>query len=452
MGTRACLAVADGRQWILGAASRCPRAVKMFDAIFYAVLCAVTYGLVALLAECRTLPHKHRVEFVRYDCEEGHYNPVASLLLTTSEGAVKRLFSRRNVNEIHWLNEVLAFAAYSTLNICLTGIPVPSGNFTGSMLIGGLAGRIMGAVVRDYNLGPGGSAASGVYAMVGSAAMLCGFKQMAVAVVVFISGCANDLNLVPPLMLSVTVSLLLNKVINERSFDEEQILRKGIPFLMAEPPAAIENCLASQLVDTIPDAAVLPPEGSVQCVREALRVLEVSDFPVLRDRFCVGFTTRARLQAALQSHEASLTSATGVPDDQAQDNSEEHVTQMISNVIGRASGRDGMALLPISRLAERPPYTVLEDMPVPRLYALFAKAGARAVAVVSANGEFRGMITRAGLINAARQQHKVMIRGGSYDDDDDEDERSSLVQGLVGVKVDGGGDAAAVREGGSREQ
>ena len=63
---------------------------------------------------------------------------------------------------------------------------------------------------------------SGVYAMVGSASMLAGFKQMAVAVVVFITGlsrlsmkrsgeslnrcaagAANDLGLIPPLMLAV---------------------------------------------------------------------------------------------------------------------------------------------------------------------------------------------------------------------------------------------------------
>ncbi|CAE8646828.1 unnamed protein product, partial [Polarella glacialis] len=199
---------------------------------------------------------------------EGKYNPVASLLLTTSEGAVKRLFSRHNVNEIHFRNELLAFLAYSTLNICLTGVPVPSGNFTGSMLIGGLAGRMMGALVRDY--GQPGVAVSGVYAMVGSAAMLAGFKQMAVAVVVFITGAANDLNLVPPLMLAVTVALMLNKLINERGFDEEQILRKGIPYLGPEPPRLMDRMVALDLRDELPPEALLPPEASIRTVKDAL--------------------------------------------------------------------------------------------------------------------------------------------------------------------------------------
>lgn len=61
------------------------------------------------------------------------------------------------------------------------------------------------------SLGLTGPAVSGVYAMIGSAAMLCGFKRMSMAVVVFVATAANDFNLVPPLMLSVVVSLILSK-------------------------------------------------------------------------------------------------------------------------------------------------------------------------------------------------------------------------------------------------
>jgi len=116
---------------------RMQTAAKVGEAVLYITICALTYTTIALLARCFELPGDDTVEFVRYNCPEGQYNPVASLLLTTSEGAVKRLFSRKNANELHLGNECLAFIAYSTLNICLTGVPVPSGNFTGSMLIGG---------------------------------------------------------------------------------------------------------------------------------------------------------------------------------------------------------------------------------------------------------------------------------------------------------------------------
>ncbi|CAK0797764.1 unnamed protein product [Prorocentrum cordatum] len=288
----------------------------MAEAIAFAMVCAFTYALVSLLARCEKRP-KHCYseackELVRYNCEEDMYNPVASLLLTTSEGAVKQLFSQRNSEYIHARNELLCFVAYTIINISLAGVPVPSGNFTGAMLIGGLLGRFWGATVREHLAWEEEDyALSGVYAMVGSAAMLSGFKQMAVAVIVFISGCANDPSLVPPLMVSVTVALLINQMINTKSFDEEQILSKGIPFLPAELPALLEDeDMHIQALDLcthplgfeLPGPARLPPEASVRVVEEAL-ACEVDDFPVIGpgDR-CIGFATRARLEAAMASH------------------------------------------------------------------------------------------------------------------------------------------------------
>ena len=44
-----------------------------------------------------------------------------------------------------------------------------------------------------------------------------------------------------------------------------------------------------------------------------------------------------------------------------------------------------------------------DDMPAPRLYALFAKANERAICVVSRNGSFCGIVSRVGLIRAARR-------------------------------------------------
>lgn len=423
--TRACLAVASLRQKILARCSGCQPCVKMMDAIVYAAIVQVTYGSVALFAECKTLP-SDAAEFVRFNCQEGQYNPVASLLLTTSEGAVRRLFSARNVHEIRAENELAGFLAYTALNICLTGIPVPSGNFTGSMLIGGLAGRLVGAVARDY-CGYTGLAVSGVYAMVGSAAMLCGFKQMAVAVVVFITGCANDPNLIPPLMLSVTISLALNQLFNERGFDEEQILRKQIPFLMAEPPRAMEKRLAADLRDHLPEQASLPPEATLKQVQEALSQEEVHDFPVLgKGKFCIGFTTRARLEAAVQAMQESPHS--GEPAlprkltiESVEEDDDELLGRAVAEGLGRESSIGGLSMLAVARLAEQSPYTILEDMPALRLYNLFAKAGVRVASVITEAGEFRGMITRAGLI-ATTQRFEMGVYDDVGDDDDwDED-------------------------------
>ena len=44
----------------------------------------------------------------------------------------------------------VAFLTYFTLNVLFTGQQVPTGNFTGAMLIGGMAGRMMGCLLGHW--------------------------------------------------------------------------------------------------------------------------------------------------------------------------------------------------------------------------------------------------------------------------------------------------------------
>merc|ERR1711972_1065661 len=93
----------------------------------------------------------------------------------------------------------------------------------------------------------------------------------------------------------------------------------------------------------------------------------------------------------------------------------------MSGVVGRQSSLSGTPL-PVLRLAERAPYTALQDMPAPRVYAMFAKAGARVVSVVSERGAYKGMITRSGLIETTRR----MEEQGEQISEDSEEELTRL--------------------------
>lgn len=273
--------------------------------------------------------------------------------------------------------------------------------------------------------------------------MLSGFKQMVVAVIVFISGCANDPSLIPPLMVSVTVSLLFNQWINPKGFDEEQILRKNIPFLPPELPAFLEeesgktpiqamDLCSYPLGVELPQAARLLPEAPVKTVEEAL-TCEVDDFPVIVEDRCVGFATRARLEAALASHQQDFQVSYSTPqrycaehdgDASGWDRSSWFLntgpspaftpkpslryavspamgTPPLSRTMSTQSAYDGM--VQVAQLAEKPPHTILHDMPGSRMYSLFAKAGVRVASVVSDNGSFCGMVTRKGLIATLRR-------------------------------------------------
>merc|ERR1711920_324148 len=107
------------------------------------------------------------------------------------------------------------------------------------------------------------------------------------------------------------------------------------------------------------------------------------------------------------------------------------MSRLISGQVGRESQGDGLLgmPLPIVRLADRMPLMILDEMPLPRFYSLFSRSGVRCVAVVTEDGEYSGMISRAGLIANVRacEEGKMDFSGGGEESsklshvDDEED-------------------------------
>ncbi|CAK0857692.1 unnamed protein product [Prorocentrum cordatum] len=341
------------------------------------------------------------LQYVQFNCEPGEYNAIASLLVTTSHSSVKLLYSGSNAGEIRWWSSIISFVVYFCLNVGLSGLPVPGGAFTATMLLGGLFGRCVGSLVREAGLS---DTVSGVYAVVGSAAMLCGFKQMTLSVVLITVECVNDLTLAPVVMLSVCVSMAVNWRINRRGHDEEQIARKRLPFLEGDAPPHLDSALAVGLCDRLPSEAVLPRECPVQDARRALEASRdgqsFSEFPVV-DREsgqCIGIVGRAELEAALRatrggSPRKHQSRAFAQDPFLAQDD-----TPWLRRISSEID--EGTPALSLHRLMDPTPFTVLEDMPAPRLHALFARAGERSCVVIDRNGAFKGLVSRCGLIQA----------------------------------------------------
>jgi len=303
---------------------------------------------------------------------------------------------------------VLAFFAYTTQNILLTGIPVPSGNFTGTMLIGGFVGRALGNLVNVQ--GPGHNFAKpGVYAMMGSAAMLCGFKRMAMAVVLFISECGNDWSLIPPLAITVYVALgvckrVSTQIFNKSGFDEEQMLRKGILFIDADPHKSMYVHTAIEFLDRVASQATMSLQETFVDVKCLLEGNKASDIPVVRssDGMCVGVIARSRLESAIalaEELQANRTPSATSGGRHAGPCRSLLASQLVQNFDFERG------ILPVSRLMDPAPLTVNEDMPAPRVHALFARAGITYACVVSEKREFKGLITRTSMITYARKLH-----------------------------------------------
>lgn len=413
--TRMMLSIGGLRQQLARRLRRWASTARIVESVLYGGACALIFSLVSLTDTC-TKKGESGLHYVAFNCGEGEYNQIASLLVSTSHSSVKLLFSGINGGEIRASSSLAAFAAYYTLNVGLAGLPVPGGAFTATMLLGGLFGRAMGELCRDLGLA---HTVSGVYAVVGSASMLCGFKQMTLASVLIVVECVNDLSLAPLVMLGVAVAISVNWQMNERGHDEEQIKRKSLPYIEGEAPHEFDSVVALQLLDPLPDAAVLPPEATVDMVRHALRVEGVSHYPVRHGGSAgsgpyIGIIPRANLEAVMQTSIAQdctshviggelrsihgRTSADGEDDEDGA--FDEVFTSLNRQVGGNAAQAPHLAL---RRVMDPTPLTIVEDMPAPRLHALFANARERAVCVASATGEPRGVISREGLVKAMRE-------------------------------------------------
>mmetsp|Transcript_79131 Transcript_79131/g.219949 ORF Transcript_79131/g.219949 Transcript_79131/m.219949 type:complete len:734 (-) Transcript_79131:128-2329(-) len=409
--TRGCLFVGSIRQWSTGKLQRWHPSAKTIETVVYSAICALVSAGTALLAYCEEQGGSE-LQYVAFNCGEGQYNPIASLLVNTSHSSVKLLFSSNNTGEIQHDAAIVAFVAYYLLNVCLTGLPVPGGAFTATMLLGGLFGRFFGEAGQRFGFI---TTVSGIYAVVGSAAMLSGFKQMTLAVVLIVVECVNNLSLAPLVMLGVSVSLMVNWAINKRGHDEEQIRRRQLPFLEGEAPCMLDSLVAHDLCDPLLEEVALPQDAPIGKVRRALDETTSLDFPVIDpdSGSCVGIVTRPHLEAALetatghpsQSGVQSLTCSSCLHDSERL--LQERVALELGEQAPEGAGRQlrlgARDTLPLDRIMDPTPLTILEDMPAPRLYALFAKAGERAACVVSRKGDFRGIISRGGLIAATRR-------------------------------------------------
>jgi len=448
---------------------------KVVECLLYCLLCSIVWAVAPLLVKCednhassddtRRLggDSGHSLQYVQYTCPHEQHNPIANLLLSGAEGAVKHLYSRAPSKQ-PVVALIISLCTYGLLAMGMPGLPIPMGSFIPTLLVGALGGRLFGnfaGAINDF-LGAG-SAPAGVYAVLGSAAMLSGFTHMTVGIVALLTEAINDLGLIAPLMLTVYIAQLTSKYFTHFGYDEQLIIRKGVPFLDSELPHEFENLdlRAIDLCDALPHEAILPQLASLAAVKRALRLANIHYFPVLAPSgICVGITTRNRLKAVAsgvveeirhksrmklvrsQERKPSIASNSTVASEGSDATSHSVVSSVSSpskQSLGSGSSRRSLAnladvqterklahlihtafaqqkkaeddvdgddshgLLPLERVIDPAPYMLLENMPVQRFYVLFLKAAANVACVVSSKGEFCGLITRSGLCRKASE-------------------------------------------------
>ncbi|XP_027159963.1 chloride channel protein CLC-c [Coffea eugenioides] len=216
-------------------------------------------------------------DYKSFQCGPGQYNDLASLLLNTSDDAIRNLFSSKNIHEFHLSTLVVFFVAVYFLGIVTYGIAVPSGLFIPVILAGSSYGRLVGRLV-EMVLGSSSGLGVGLFSVLGAASFLGGTMRMTVSLCVILLELTNDLLMLPLMMLVLLISKTVADSFNKGVYD--QIVKmKGLPYLEAHAEPYMRQLVAGDVCS----GPLITFSGveKVGNILHALRLTRHNGFPVI---------------------------------------------------------------------------------------------------------------------------------------------------------------------------
>jgi chloride channel 7 len=170
---------------------------------------------------------------VSFQCDEEHYNQLASLYFASGDNAMRQLFHFREVNGVGLSSLtsgplILFFIPYFLIASITSGVMAPAGLFVPTLLGGAAYGRLIGHWMNVAF--PGHVADAGTYALIGAAAILGGMARMTIAGCVIVLEACGNISYLLPLMVTFAAARYTGNAINHPMYDM-QIHLKGMPFL-----------------------------------------------------------------------------------------------------------------------------------------------------------------------------------------------------------------------------
>ncbi|KAI4375196.1 hypothetical protein MLD38_013096 [Melastoma candidum] len=316
--------------------------------------------------------------FKQFNCPDGYYNDLATLLLTTNDDVVRNIFSTNTPMEYHPASLVTFFLLYSVLGLVTFGIVVPSGLFLPIILMGSAYGRMIGLAMGSLT-----NIDQGLYAVLGAASLMAGSMRMTVSVCLIFLELANNLKLLPGTMIVLLISMTGGDCFNPSIY--EIILHlKGLPFLDAKPETWMSNLTVGELADAKAPVVTLSGVEKAGRIVDVLKTTTHNCFPVLdREGELHGLILRANLIKVLMKkwflEENWKTTNQEVKErfswiDLAE--KEDRIEQV--NV-----KRDEMEMyVDLHPFTNTAPYTVMESMSVAKAMVLFRRVGLRHMLVL----------------------------------------------------------------------
>ncbi|KAF8013131.1 hypothetical protein BT93_I1109 [Corymbia citriodora subsp. variegata] len=327
--------------------------------------------------------------FKQFNCPDGYYNDLATLLLTTNDDAVRNIFSTNTPSEYHTTSLLIFFALYCILGLFTFGIAVPSGLFLPIILMGSAYGRLLGMAMGSYT-----NIDEGLYAVLGAASLMSGSMRMTVSLCVIFLELTNNLVLLPMTMIVLLISKTVGDSFNPSIY--EIILElKGLPFLDANPEPWMRNLTVGELVDAKPALVSLCGVEKVSRIVEVLKNTTHNGFPVVVEGVVppAGLVTRATELHGLilRAHLVQVIGKKWFLQERRRTEDWEvrerftwiDLAEREGKIEEVAVTRDEMEMyVDLHPFTNTTPYTVVESMSVAKAMVLFRQVGLRHMLIV----------------------------------------------------------------------
>ncbi|WJX25553.1 hypothetical protein P8452_14581 [Trifolium repens] len=321
--------------------------------------------------------------YKQFNCPKGHYNDLATLLLTTNDDAVRNIFSTNTPHEYQPYSILIFFTLYCILGLITFGIAVPSGLFLPIILIGSGYGRLLGILMKPYT-----NIDHGLLAVLGAASLMAGSMRMTVSLCVIFLELTNNLLLLPITMIVLLVAKTVGDSFNPSIY--EIILHlKGLPFMDADPEPWMRNLSVRELIDVKPSVVSFRGVEKVANIVEALRNTTHNGFPVMDDDVEVeivklhGVILRAHLIKVLKKKWFLKEKRRTEEWEVREKFSWVELAEREGNIEDVAVTKDEMEMfVDLHPLINTTPFTVLESMSVAKARILFRHVGLRHMLVV----------------------------------------------------------------------
>ena len=282
-----------------------PRGGEIVAAVFPVAFVSVLAFVLPLLFSCRVrqdhvkgkpevshlLAGAHQVDhrmFVRFTCQQGEYNDLASLLLPSLSGSfastMSHLYSRDSDEETYGDASLATLATcYYFFPLFIIGCSFPFGLFVPNLVFGSAAGHLFGRLVnRSAWVGSSRVAHPTTYAVLGAGAALGGWTRMAIAISAIMLEQTGNMDSVILMMVTVLSSRLVAGFLTPHSFTDEVISMKGYQVLEPREPAVIATLSAGAVCTR--DVVCLRADETVAGVCRALIHTTHNAFPVCAAR------------------------------------------------------------------------------------------------------------------------------------------------------------------------